>query len=354
MEVIENKDYPVYLDDIFNELMSFLEVNDYSKVFLLTDENVFKNCVGILNSKTNILADVSIIKIEAGERNKNLKTATSIWNTLILENADRKSLIINFGGGVVSDIGGFIAANFKRGIDFINIPTSLIGMADAAIGGKTAVDIQNFKNQIGLFANPKAVFVFPGFLETLSDEHLVSGYAEVLKYCLIMEDKYWDRIKGEKIKGIDNWLSLIKLSVAVKNKLVQEDFEENSVRKLLNFGHTIGHAIETFALERNIEIPHGNAVAIGMLCEAFISTKVKNLDKSKLAEIVNAVKLNFPKFKIDNNDVKTIVEIMKQDKKNLDGDILFVLLEDIGKANYNNKVEKRLIYESIEYYNSLV
>jgi len=352
MSIIENNDYNIYIGSLEDDFNDFLKKarNNYSSLFLLTDSNVYKKCLSPLNKKTNILGDVGLISIEAGEKNKTIESAIEIWQKLLEKNADKKSLLINFGGGLISDMGGFVAANFKRGIDFINIPTSLIGMADASIGGKTAVDFKSYKNQIGLFANPKAVFIDTDFLSSLPKEHIISGYGEIIKSALIDDLDFWNLISNENVDDIKNWDLFLKFSVSIKNKIVNQDQFESGKRKILNFGHTIGHAFETYALERNIELSHGHAIAIGIIAESYLSHTLLNLKKNELNQITETVMMNFARFSIDKKTIPTIIEIIKQDKKSISGKFNFSLIERIGQPLFDVKVDYKSIQKSIEYY----
>ena len=241
---------------IKEELHSFLATNKYTQVFILVDENTLEHCLPLLPN-----FDYQIIKIESGERNKNIETCQKIWQNLLNNNADRKALLINLGGGVISDMGGFCASTYKRGIDFINIPTTLLAMVDATIGGKTGIDFGFQKNMIGLFSLAKTVLIDATFLKTLNYRQIKSGKAEMLKHGLIANEQHFTQIISSAIPNLD----LIKASIAIKQEIVSTDPFEKGIRKSLNFGHTLGHALEAYYLANNLDILHGEAIAQGMI-----------------------------------------------------------------------------------------
>ncbi|MBI4930665.1 MAG: 3-dehydroquinate synthase [Bacteroidetes bacterium] len=352
MNIIKTTQCNIYIgNDSLSELNNFISEKKYSSVFVLVDENTKRHCLKKLSLDN---CQLSIIKIKSGEKNKTTYTCEKIWKELSKQNADRKSLLINLGGGMITDIGGFSASTYKRGIDFINIPTTLLAQVDASVGGKTGIDFSNFKNQIGTFAFPKAVFIDPDFLKTLAKRELVSGFAEVIKHGLIADRDYWKQIHASsptlllKEKGVN----IIFHSIEIKNKIVSADPYENGLRKTLNFGHTIGHAIESASLKTKKSLLHGEAIAIGMICEAYLSRKILGLKSEELDEIISFIisvfKPNQIKFSIKN-----LIGLMKQDKKNKDSEINFTLLSSIGKAEINNSCPENLIEESIILFNDL-
>ena len=239
------------------------------KKIILLDENTRRHCLPLLETK-----NAELLEIESGEKNKHIQTCTQLWKTLIDLGADRHSLLINLGGGVICDIGGFVASTFKRGIDFIHIPTTLLAQADASVGGKTGVDFANLKNQVGVFSNPKAVFVFPQFLDTLDERQLRSGFAEIIKHALIRDKTLWHTIQSVDVNDRSGLTDVISQSLQIKNDIVTDDPFEKGLRKILNFGHTIGHAVESVSLRQHKkQLLHGEAVAIGMICEAYLSDR---------------------------------------------------------------------------------
>lgn len=351
--------YDIFIgDNSLNELSDF--ISPQKKNFILADDNTLKHCLPLLTEKIKLKADV--IKIKSGEKNKTIDTVKKIWEELTKKGADRNSLFINLGGGVICDMGGFAAASFKRGIDFINIPTSLLAMVDASFGGKTGIDFYGIKNQIGVFRNPAAVFIYPDFLKTLPVRELLAAFAEIFKHALIMDVHYWKYLKSNlhlslildnKMNNVD-WAEIVCRSVMIKNKVVKADPLEKNVRKILNFGHTIGHAIEAYSL-MNDKVPllHGEAVALGIICEAFISTKKSGLSYDEFNDIVAYVYSFFPKYKLSIAKADEIVKLMEHDKKNIKDEINFSFLKSIGECLINKKSDNSDIIDAIKFYNSL-
>ena len=354
MKQINTDKYNIQIGhDSLAVLAGFLSEKKYSSVFILVDENTKKHCLKFLRPLP-LPALTRIIQIKSSEKNKNLRTCEKIWNELSKKNADRKSLLINLGGGVITDLGGFAASTYKRGIDFINLPTTLLSQVDASVGGKTGIDLLGYKNQIGTFAFPKAVFINPDFLKTLNKREMISGFAEVIKHGLIADGKYWKAIK--EIPGIGGIQEIgddiIIRSIEIKNSIVSADPYEKGIRKALNFGHTIGHAIESAALKTKKPLLHGEAIAIGMICEAYLSRKCCGLSSDALNEIVDFIKKVFHPKKISASE-GTLLKLMQQDKKNQNSELNFTLLSSIGKAEINQSCSEELIAESLKYYGSL-
>ena len=318
-------------------------VSSHTKTFLLLDENTEKYC---LHRIDNIgFPDAIKIIIPSGEQNKNIDTVQYIWSKLIENHADRKALLINIGGGMVTDIGGFAASCYQRGIDFINIPTTLLGMIDAAVGGKTGIDFQGLKNQIGVFSQPLAVVILFEFLESLPQRELLSGLAEIIKYGFIVDKIFLEaKLQNNLVNPV-----LIKKAIEVKNEITRNDVNEKSLRKILNFGHTIGHALETYLIENHKEIRHGEGVAMGMLSALYLSEKYCNLDPKWTLYYKELYAQNFNRFNLNDIPVKSLMDIMLHDKKNEGGDIRFVLVEDIGKPIYDVVVKPEDIVDSITY-----
>ena len=262
---------------------------------------------------------------------------------------DRKSLMINLGGGVIGDMGGFCAATYKRGIDFINLPTTLLSQVDASIGGKLGIDFQGFKNHIGLFRNPKKVIIYPGFLGSLPENELRSGYAEVIKHCLIADGDYWDKLIKTNWDQ-QPWEPIIEHSIEVKTTITKQDPQENGLRKILNFGHTIGHAAESFFLESLHPILHGEAVALGMIAESYLSTKRSGLSTEQQNQIVDYISSTYKKINLDEESIERISELITQDKKNEADQIKASLLEKIGKAVYDITITTAEVKEALQFY----
>lgn len=341
-------------NDVLGELNKFLANHPSTQRFILVDENTLEDCLPELMFSTKGLEQAEIIEINSGEENKTLDICYQLWKTLIEFNADRGALLINLGGGVITDMGGFVASTYKRGIDFVNIPTSLLAQIDASVGGKVGVDLEGFKNMVGVFQEPLGVFVYPSFLKTLDKRQMISGYAEALKHGLIQDKSYWNALKDGMLSDSDKWEVLIVKSVAIKNEIVKADPTEKGERKLLNFGHTIGHAIESDAL-LNSEWPllHGEAIAIGMICESYISHKVTGLSHEALDEISQTIRLLYNDHPIDVSNSHRFIELMGNDKKNKGSEINFTLLAGIGKGVIDQTVSTDLILASFEYYASL-
>ncbi|MDB5225930.1 MAG: aroB 2 [Bacteroidota bacterium] len=350
MKKIELHDYEIIFDDTLSSLNDFLSNHKYSKVFVLVDENTNLHCLPLLQ---NILSDVAIIETKSGEENKNIAWCEMIWQQLITGNADRKALCINLGGGVIGDMGGFAASCYKRGIDFINIPTTLLSQVDSSIGGKLGVDFQYGKNLIGLFRNPKAVFISPVFLKTLPKRQLINGWAEIFKHALIKNKDQWNKYKDIDILK-DDVSDIVYESLLIKKAVVEEDPFEKGLRKILNFGHTVGHAIEAYSLENDKQhLLHGEAIAIGMICEAYLSVKKCGLKGEELNEIKTLILNYFPKHDISNYDENKLLEIISADKKN-DRDVVNAsLLSSIGNCGYDIPISREEILESLVFYKNV-
>jgi 3-dehydroquinate synthase len=303
----------------------------------------------------NLETDIpfEIIEIEAGEDLKTIETATQLWEILSEFKADRKSLVMNLGGGVITDMGGFVASTYKRGVKFINIPTTLLGMCDASIGGKTGIDHQFLKNIIGTFATPEQIFVFPEFLNTLPFEELRSGFAEMLKHGLIADEKHWNHLISIENLTPENIFPFIERSMNIKQTVVEQDFKEQNIRKTLNFGHTIGHALESLFLQKERAIPHGEAVALGMICETHLSF-LENLIKQETAEeIITNIRKFYPYRSINEFSLPEIFALMMNDKKNSEGNISFSLLKSIGECKFDCSVSENNLKKALHYYQNL-
>ncbi|MFT4697524.1 MAG: 3-dehydroquinate synthase [Flavobacteriaceae bacterium] len=335
--------------EAFNEKLTSINP---SKVFVIIDENTKQFCLPILNSKLNKNIRLKILEINAGEVHKNINTCVSLWNQLSDLGADRNSIILNLGGGVITDLGGFVASTFKRGLKFINIPTTLLAMVDASVGGKNGIDLGVIKNQIGVINLPEMVLVDTLFLNTLPKEQITSGYAEMLKHGLIHSEKYWNQVKVFEVANTDSTETLIWDSIQIKNEIVLKDPYEKNIRKTLNFGHTLGHAIESYCLDNKDKenLLHGEAIAIGMVLVAYISQKMISLSEKETSEISKTMTNFYTKVDFTPKDIDSIIELLKYDKKNSNGKVLFVLLSAIGSCKINQEVPNDLIFEAFEYY----
>jgi len=333
------------------------------KIFILCDQNTRKLCLPELLNRSQLLADATILEIPAGESGKTLQMAEMLWSRLLEAKADRRSLLINLGGGVVSDLGGFVAAGFKRGIAYINIPTTLMGMADAAIGGKTGINLGQVKNQVGAFCCPVAIFISYPFLTTLSEDHIRSGMIEVVKSALVGNAPLWNRIRRSSLKEwLDlpvtdkSWTDLVEKTVTFKNSVVRHDYRENKLRKVLNFGHTIGHALESFSHQPGYTpLLHGDAVAIGMICEAYLSYRKTGFPEQELEKISSFLvpAIPHPSFSFLPTLILSLVEQMTFDKKNAGLKFRFTLLNRPGSPKLNIAVSPEEISDSWNHYLSI-
>ncbi|MFI2742606.1 3-dehydroquinate synthase [Zhouia sp. PK063] len=350
---ITSVNYQVCFNEVaYQNLNNHLKSSNYSKVFLLVDEKTHELCLPHFMSKIEGDYEFEIIEIAEGEVFKTIETCTGVWNALSELGADRKSVMINIGGGVVTDLGGFVAATFMRGINFINVPTTLLAMVDASVGGKTGVDLGTLKNQVGVFSTPQLVMIDVAFLKTLPAEQMRSGLAEMLKHGLIADANYWDQLKNLESLGMDSLGALIHQSVIIKNDVVTQDLKESNLRKKLNFGHTLGHAIESYLLANDSRetLLHGEAIAIGMILAAYLSTQTDVLSFKECEEIKQVMAKYYKKVSFTENDIANIIELMKFDKKNARGNINFVLLKEIGNVSIDVKINNELIFSAFEYY----
>jgi 3-dehydroquinate synthase len=325
-------------------------LENYDRIFMLLDENVREHCLPVFRKHLPEIDIQGIICIRSGEENKNLEQTVKIWDEMTTMNVDRDSLVINLGGGVITDIGGFAAATFKRGVAFINYPTTLLGMVDAAIGGKTGIDYGNLKNQVGLFTDPISVVIDPIFLNTLGEIQWQSGFAEVLKYGLIIDHDLWDFCCPLNFRQIEDWDRVISQAARDKIDIVKHDFLERGIRKNLNFGHTVGHAFESFFLKKGDAVTHGQSIAAGMICEAWLSSRIYEFEDDQLNQIVSMFDKNFERLDINEENIPELFNLMRQDKKVRGGKLNFSLLRKIGKAIHNVEVDNDLVTDSILYY----
>ncbi|MCL4116894.1 UNVERIFIED_CONTAM: hypothetical protein GTU68_058574 [Idotea baltica] len=355
MKPIKSTDYSIYFnDDAYQNLNDYISNNKVDSVFILADEHTQIFCLPKFKAKISGDVSIQIITINAGEINKNITTCVEVWKKLTELEADRKSVLINVGGGMVTDLGGFVASTFKRGIKFINIPTTLLSMVDASVGSKTGVDLDNLKNLIGLFSNPEMVLIDTTYLETLPERELKSGVAEVIKYGLTFDSKLLDSIYQDKWKEIDSLNDIIYKSIEIKNKVVLEDYKETGLRKVLNYGHTVGHAVESYCLEHSDldRLLHGEAIAIGMIVEAYMSNKKYGFPKKELIALKEYVLKTYGKTNIDKKHYSAILELMKHDKKNIKGTVRYILLKDICDFVIDGVAENEMVVEGLVYYGS--
>lgn len=353
MEIIQLGSYNIYVGKLEEQLGTFLKARNYSRHFVLVDENTERHCLPLLKNGLPDL-DIHLIRIPSGEIHKHIGTCQTIWSEMMNGQADRHSLLINLGGGVIGDMGGFCASTFKRGMDFIQLPTTLLSQVDASIGGKLGIDFMQVKNSIGLFKDPQAVFVDPAFIKTLSFEETRSGFAELIKHGLIADKTEWEKIKAVKALEAVHWVEFILPSLQVKKRIVEEDPLEKGLRKALNFGHTIGHALEGYALETDRPLLHGEAIAAGMIAEAYLSYKQEGLSAEALDEITDFLLKTYDLYPFDKSLYPTFIALMQQDKKNEDGRINFSLLPAIGEVAVNRTCNRQLIEKSLDYFNGKI
>ena len=320
----------------------------YSKLFVLTDSNTYNYCLPHFLAQIATEIEMELLEIEAGEDHKTIDTCVQLWHSLTELGGDRKSILLNLGGGVISDLGGFVASTFKRGIDFINIPTTLLAMVDASIGGKNGVDLGSLKNQVGVINVPKAVLIDPVYLETLPANEMRSGLAEMLKHGLIFDKSYWEKLQNLNQLTTEDLEQLIYESIVIKNAIVSQDPTENGIRKALNFGHTLGHAIESYFLEDDSKetLLHGEAIAIGMILESYLSLQKDLLKPEEYHQIKTTLQSLFPPVTFTENDIKNVIELLIHDKKNEHGTVQYALLNGIGATKINQLTEDEWIINS--------
>jgi 3-dehydroquinate synthase len=350
--IINAGDYNIYVGNDLLKRFDLLFANknlSASEKIILVDENTRKHCLPFLLQQISSLQNTAVFELKCGEEGKSILTIESIWNQLSNSGADRNSVLINLGGGALCDAGAFAAATFMRGIGFINIPTTLLAMVDASVGGKNGINFEGIKNRIGTFTNPLAVFTAPIFLETLSEDEMRNGFAEVIKHALISDKEKWNEVKQTDVhfKNVD-WENIITESVSLKNKIVQSDFRDYSLRKALNFGHTIGHALESFSMKHySSPLKHGEAVAVGMIAETWLSEKLCSFPREDAMEIYSFINKTFPK-RISFNATE-VIELMKGDKKNAERKINFSLLKSIGEPVLDILPMEDLINNALEF-----
>ncbi len=351
---IASLDSNVYIPDNFQETLQLVLNKEFStcKLFITVDENTKIHCLPMIK-EFDLLKDAHIIETKSGEENKSPEMLVHIWQKLSENNADRNSVLINLGGGMLCDLGGFAASTFKRGIRFIHIPTTLLSQVDASVGGKLGINFNGLKNEVGLFKSPDVVFISSLFLKTLDNENMLSGFSEMIKHALIYSDSHWNKLKKIDINSnldFEQMKSLISRSIFIKNEFIKNDPVEKNIRKALNFGHTIGHAFESMLLYQKRPLLHGIAVAHGMICEAYISHKKLGLHTLKLKDIVNFILSIYPKISFEQTDFEQLFELMTHDKKNDANKINFTLLPAIGEVAVNVVCSREIVYEALNYY----
>lgn len=351
MATIKSTSYSIYIGEkSFDALNTFLTKNKYSNYYIICDEHTFEFCLPTLLFHAPLLNEAEIIELESGEDKKTLETCLQVWGALTDTGADKQSLIINLGGGVISDLGGFVASTFKRGIDCINIPTTLLSMVDASVGGKTGVDFEGIKNHIGTTTEPKGIFVNPVFLETLSERQIKNGYAEIIKIALIADADFWKILK--KLKSAKEFSSekIITKAIELKNSIVKKDLHEQNLRKSLNFGHNIGHALESSLIHQQKDILHGEAIAAGMIMEAEIAQDLKRISAKECKEITDYISSIYKNIKITKETEAQLLKYILHDKKNIGDDLCFALPKGIGTYELYCGVKMDVIKKALKNY----
>lgn len=343
----------IFTNEVDAALEQVCAAIQYDKCFVLCDDNTFGSVLPRLQSPC--IKEAHVIKIPAGEEYKNMDTLATVWQSLSEKGATRHSLLINVGGGMVSDLGGFAAATFKRGIAFVNLPTTLLSAVDAAVGGKTGVNFGGLKNEIGAFAQPSAVIISTCFFSTLPRRELLSGYAEMIKHALIDGADHYNllRSRDDIQYDSDDFLALLCRSVSVKERIVEQDPRESGLRKSLNLGHTVAHAIESHALEHGQVVPHGYAVAWGLVCALILSNRLYKLPSDIIYDLAKYVEATYGSYHITCDDYDELLGYMQRDKKNIGEEIKFTLLRRVGDCEVNVSVERKEIEIMFDFYRDL-
>ncbi len=346
--------YNVYFEDeFFSYFEEFMQEHLFSSVFILCDKNTRKHCLPQFLEHTS-LHGAHILTMPACEKNKTLVTLSACWNFLVSNGADRQSLLICLGGGVVCDLGGFAASTFKRGIHFVHVPTTLLAMADASVGGKTGIDFKGYKNIIGSITQPEGVFIYEDFLDSLGDRQIENGLAEVVKAALIGDARLWRKFQKLKKLPLYGLSPFLRASVRVKNEIVIKDPNEKNLRKALNFGHTAGHAIESYFLKKNKNLLHGEAIAMGMAVELCLGKQLKRTEAKAAMKAFLFLKEHFVLKKFSKEEINAFLKLAKQDKKNQSGKLSFALIEKPGKAIINVPATPEEFKEAFLLYNNLL
>ena len=344
-------DTPVFVGlDSISRIHHFISDIKPSKVFILVDYNTKKHCLPILFKCNPDLINCHIIDVGLGESIKSISNFQLVCKVLISKDIDRNSLILNLGGGVICDFGGFVSSVLKRGICFINIPTSLMSQVDASIGGKVGLNLSEYKNQIGLFSNPKSVIIYPPFLSSLPQEHILSAHSEIYKYALIYDAYLWEKISVMGLLDMSQLNTIMHKCVEIKTTIVELDYHDFNDRRKLNFGHSIGHAIESIFLNQNKPISHGFALSIGIICETYISYLRYGFSQNILNRVAEVILSIFPSISLHSIEDNLILEYVKSDKKNLHGLLNFTLIKEIGVAEVNCPVFEKDILSSLDFY----
>ena len=346
-----SKQKVIICQNLNEDLHSAIQNCPHDKLFILVDEHTHQLCLPLID-RLEYLKDANIITISPEDIHKNLETLAYVWKELGDRGATRHSLLINLGGGMVTDLGGFAASTFKRGIQYINIPTTLLAMVDASVGGKTGINFNGLKNEIGVFSPAEYVLLDTEFLKTLDIHNMLSGYAEMLKHGIISTTEHWAELLNFDMNQIDYKVlqELVAKSVKIKEDIVEQDPFEKGIRKALNLGHTVGHAFESLALENNRPVLHGHAVAWGIVCELYFSYYKVGFPKDKLRQTIQFIKENYGVLTFDCKQYDRLYEFMTHDKKNSAGIINFTLMGEIGDIRINQSANKEEIFDILDFY----
>ncbi|CAG5011960.1 3-dehydroquinate synthase [Dyadobacter sp. CECT 9275] len=338
----------VEIAPIAESIKAFFSTRSYSNAIVIADNNTKKHCYPLIKES---LPKHNLVVVKSGEEHKTLISCELIWGEMTKAELDRHAVVINIGGGVIGDMGGFCASVYKRGIDFIQIPTTLLSQVDASVGGKLGIDFQGFKNHLGVFKLPESVLIDPVFLKSLSERELRSGFAEIIKHCLIADGDKWEQLRTIDFER-QNWADLIAHSVKIKKWVVDQDPTEKGLRKILNFGHTLGHAVETHFLSKPAgqKLLHGEAIAVGMIMEGYISRSRKMIDNELLDQMEEFIFATYGKVNIKPDDVEAIIQHTRQDKKNKGKEIRFSLLKGAGECAFDVVVTAAEMRKAIAYY----
>jgi len=352
MEYSSNRSEIIYSDQPEKDLGPVISRYPADKVFVVTEERVDE----LWFKGSNLFQGYRKLVLPSGEESKNLDNVARVWRFLSQSGADRKSILINVGGGMLTDLCGFAASTFKRGIRFINVPTTLLSQVDASVGGKTGINFNGLKNEVGTFCNPEAVLISAQFLRTLDGFNMRSGFAEMIKHGLIFSPEHFDELHDVDIAQPDLIAlgEMIRHSVQVKEHFVMNDPKENDIRKALNFGHTIGHAIESMAMSQGRPVLHGYAVAWGMVSELFLSEKLCGFPSQYLKNTSEWIIRMYGTIGIEKHDYDTMLEFMQHDKKNENNRINFTLLKDVGQFEINRHCDQELVFASLDYLNGFL
>lgn len=341
----------LFCSDLERDLERVVSECRPDRIFILTDTQTHRHCLPAVAGFA-CLKDAVQITIADTDAHKDLQTLSEVWTALQQGGATRHSLLVNLGGGMVTDLGGFAASTFKRGMSFVHIPTTLLSMVDASVGGKTGINFGGLKNEVGVFSNARSVLIDTRFLSTLDAPNIRSGYAEMLKHALISDTRHWAELLQFDLFRPDFSLlqELVQKSVAIKESIVQQDPTEKGLRKALNLGHTAGHAFESLALEKGLPVLHGYAVAWGLVCELYLSARKTDFPKQKLQQTLAFVREHYGTFVFDCNDYEALYAFMTHDKKNEGADINFTLLAEVGDIRINQTAGKEEIFDMLDFY----